>query len=255
MDIAGQIERLVARGFTEEKAEIVTLMLRSRDHSVHRLPGFLRALRGSQPHPFSRQHAAFGRLGSAVNARRNAGRAPNDGGFRRGFKTAGSIVGIRPQDSNQYFRGVFQEDYGLAGEIEEHTFESAASKVKVTLRAASKDLLLLQKAEAFLRRRTVKVRDAYDAKLLVEAGATFDSRLKKHLEDDLRWEEIGAEQLRERIKQIDPKRCRAELANILPEKTFNDLREKDFQSLRDVFLKIFEDWLQGELPSRTGPRS
>ncbi|HEY0701317.1 MAG TPA: nucleotidyl transferase AbiEii/AbiGii toxin family protein [Candidatus Acidoferrales bacterium] len=137
----------------------------------------------------------------------------------------------------------------LAGEIEEHTFESASSSTTVTIKAASRDLLLLQKAEAFIRRRAVKVRDAYDAKLLVDGGAALGSGLQQHLDDDLRWEEFGAEQIRERIAQIDARRCQAELANVLPEKVFNELREKDFQPLRDVFLRIFSGRLKGEFQS------
>jgi hypothetical protein len=39
------------------------------------------------------------------------------------------------------------------------------------------------------------------------------------------------------------KRCRAELANFIPEKTFNDLQEKSFQPLRDAVGQLFADWI------------
>ena len=47
----------------------------------------------------------------------------------------------------------------------------------------TRNLLLLHKAEAFLGRKNVKCRDAFDIKVLKDSGAELDGNLKFHLED------------------------------------------------------------------------
>jgi hypothetical protein len=47
----------------------------------------------------------------------------------------------------------------------------------------TRNLLLLHKAEAFLGRKNVKCRDAFDIKVLKDSGAQLDGNLKFHLED------------------------------------------------------------------------
>jgi len=74
--------------------------------------------------------------------------------------------------------------------------------------AASRDYLLLQKAESFVSRRVVKARDAFDIRLLLLRGAKLDSVLKGHLEDALKWREVGREEINERIERVNPKLCR-----------------------------------------------
>jgi len=131
----------------------------------------------------------------------------------------------------------------LKREIEEHQIESASSDLIGMVKAVSRDLLLLQKAEAFLLRQIMKVRDAYDIKLLVSVGARLGDNLTKHLDYDLRWEEINAEQILERIEQVDEKRCDAELGNVLPEAELTELRSKKFQPLRDALMELFANWI------------
>lgn len=55
----------------------------------------------------------------------------------------------------------------IESEIEDHPVEGE-SGFSAIIKSATKELLLLQKAEAFLMRRSVKARDAYDIHLLNE---------------------------------------------------------------------------------------
>jgi hypothetical protein len=66
--------------------------------------------------------------------------------------------------------------------------------------------------------------------------------LKNHLEDMLSGE-FDADRIQERIKQIDAKRCRAELKDKLPDEVYRNLEELDFQPLRDAVTRIFHEWL------------
>jgi len=131
----------------------------------------------------------------------------------------------------------------LVKEIEEQPVESASSGAVIKVKSASRDLLLLQKSEAFLLRKQIKVRDAYDIKVLTDAGARLHNTLLQHLEDNLRWQEIDKEQILERIGQVDARRCEAELSTVLSEEKFQDLKSKNFEPLRDVLLSLFANWL------------
>jgi hypothetical protein len=77
---------------------------------------------------------------------------------------------------------------------------------------------------------------------LLAKGAFLTGNLKNHLEDVL-YGEFDADRIRERITQVDPKRCRAELKDKLPDEVYQKLEEQDFQSLRDALTKIFHEWL------------
>jgi hypothetical protein len=150
--------------------------------------------------------------------------------------------------STQDGKALFTVDLSRTGSvlqsaIEEHSFESAATDVTAVVRSVSRNFQLLQKAETFLLRRIIKIRDAYDIKQLIEAGAVLDDNLRRHLEDDLRWEEIQAEQISSRIGQIDTRRCTAELAPILPATVFGQLQTEDFASLRNCVTNLFSAWL------------
>jgi len=80
----------------------------------------------------------------------------------------------------------------------------------------------------------VKTRDAFDVRLLLDEGAVLDERLKGHLNDLVMWRELDAEQINERIEEITPKLCRAELKSVLPE---------EFNSLRAAVKSLFAEWL------------
>lgn len=109
--------------------------------------------------------------------------------------------------------------------------------------AASRDYLLLQKAETFVSRRMVKARDAFDIRLLLLRGAKLDGVLKGHLEDALKWREVGREEINERIEGVNQKLCRAELKPVLPEDVYTELEQDDFDLLRAALRSVFAEWL------------
>ena len=102
---------------------------------------------------------------------------------------------------------------------------------------------LLQKAETFVSRRMMKTRDAFDMRLLLAEGAVLDETLKAHLNDLLMWRELDAEQINERIEQVTPKLCRAELKSVLPEEVYSSLEGEEFESLRVAVRTLFAKWL------------
>ncbi len=126
--------------------------------------------------------------------------------------------------------------------VEEIPLEAIGVNLEANMKYVSRDQLLLNKAEAFLRRRNLKTRDAYDAMDLLTKGASLTGTLKNHLEDMLSGE-FDADRIQERIKQIDAKRCRAELKDKLPDEVYRNLEELDFQPLRDAVTTIFHEWL------------
>lgn len=70
-------------------------------------------------------------------------------------------------------------------------------------------------------------------------GAT----LKGHLNDLVLWRELDAEQINERIEQITPNLCRAELKSVLPEEVYAKLESEEFDSLRAAVKSLFAEWL------------
>jgi hypothetical protein len=89
----------------------------------------------------------------------------------------------------------------------------------------------------------VKTRDAFDMRLLLDKGAVLDETLKAHLNDLVMWRELDADQINERIEQITPKLCRAELKSVLPEEVYSSLELEEFESLRAAVRTLFADWL------------
>jgi hypothetical protein len=108
---------------------------------------------------------------------------------------------------------------------------------------ASRDYLLLQKAESFVSRRIVKTRDAFDIRLLLAQGAKLDAVLKGHLHDSLLWREMDREQISERIEKLDTRLCRAELKPVLPDDVYVELEREEFESLRTAVRIVFAGWL------------
>ncbi|MBV9888784.1 MAG: nucleotidyl transferase AbiEii/AbiGii toxin family protein [Acidobacteria bacterium] len=109
--------------------------------------------------------------------------------------------------------------------------------------AASRDYLLLQKAQSFVSRRVVKARDAFDIRLLLLRGAKFDAQLRGHLADALKWREVDTDQINERIARLTAKACRAELKPVLPDEVYAELELDDFEILRTAVRIVFEQWL------------
>jgi hypothetical protein len=89
----------------------------------------------------------------------------------------------------------------------------------------------------------VKARDAFDIRLLLLRGAKLDGVLKGHLEDALKWREVGREEINERIEGVNQKLCRAELKPVLPEDVYTELEQDDFEILRAALRSMFAEWL------------
>lgn len=128
-------------------------------------------------------------------------------------------------------------------EIQEHPIKAVAAPEGAVIKAVSRDYLLLQKAEAFMYRRIVKARDAYDIRLLLQSGASLAGNLKEHLHDSLELREIESQDIQNRIASVTEDLCRAELKSFLPKKIYEPLAEAGFQPLRDSLSELFEEWL------------
>jgi predicted nucleotidyltransferase component of viral defense system len=118
------------------------------------------------------------------------------------------------------------------------------STERTTVPVASRNLQLLFKAEAFLRRPIVKARDAFDIKLLRDFGAALDNNLKAHLTDGPAAEKLeDAEFLAKRIDQVNPRSCKPELQPHLPKHVYEELERADFEQLREALRELFSEWL------------
>lgn len=130
----------------------------------------------------------------------------------------------------------------IESEIEAHTVEGEAG-ITAVIKSATKELLLLQKAEAFLLRQNVKARDAYDIHLLKVIGATLNANLRAHFQDVLLGNEIDSDAISDRITRINPELCRLELKPILPLNVYSPLEDVGFASLRNALTELYEEWL------------
>ena len=120
----------------------------------------------------------------------------------------------------------------------------AAFDDSISIQVPTRNLSLLFKVEAFLTRRKLKARDAFDIKLLVDSGAKLTDTLKIHLEDGPAADRIeDPDYISKRIQQVNASVCRPELEPVLPEDTYRELEGRDFQPLRDALTKLFSEWL------------
>ncbi len=111
----------------------------------------------------------------------------------------------------------------------------------------SRDFLLFQKAESFLLRRNLKVRDAFDIKFLLDSGAKLSQNLRHHLTDGQASEFLeDPDRIQNRIAKVNAQRCAAELENYLPTVTYRELQDKDFEPLRAALRTLFAPWLEEE---------
>jgi hypothetical protein len=130
----------------------------------------------------------------------------------------------------------------IESEIENHPVEGE-SGLSAVVKSVTKELLLLQKAEAFLMRRSVKARDAYDIQLLNETGAVLSPDLRAHLQDTILGNEIDSETISNRIDRIAVDICRLELKPILPPNIYSTLEEVQFEPLRNALRDLYKEWL------------
>lgn len=126
--------------------------------------------------------------------------------------------------------------------IDEQVLEGLGTRDTANVKFVSRDHLLLQKAEAFLLRRMVKARDAYDIRFLLDRGARLSGNLRDHLAD-LLLGDIDEKQIAERIASVTDNLCRAELKDFLPKDRYEALEKAHFQSLRDGLSDLFGEWL------------
>jgi hypothetical protein len=108
----------------------------------------------------------------------------------------------------------------------------------------SRDLQLLFKAEAFLKRPFLKARDAFDIKLLRDSGAKLDANLQAHLMDGPAAERLeDPEFIAKRIDQVNSRTCKPELQPYLPKDIYDELEITDFEPLREALRQLFLEWL------------
>jgi hypothetical protein len=124
-------------------------------------------------------------------------------------------------------------------------FPLASDSMKyIAVPVPSRDLQLLFKAEAFLKRRFLKARDAFDIKLLRDSGAKLDGNLKAHLVDGAASERLeDPEFITSRIDQVNSRTCRPELQPYLPKDIYEELERIDFETLRETLRQLFSEWL------------
>jgi|SRR5215467_1745402 len=154
----------------------------------------------------------------------------------------GSIFVTETSDRKLFRIDLTKFGSAIESEIETRSVEAPLG-ASVLIKSATKELLLLQKAEAFLLRRIVKARDAYDIHVLLEKGAALNSNLRAHLADAIHANEIDGAAISERLSQIDTERCRVELGPVLPPEVYLPLEEKQFATLRNAAATLYEEWL------------
>jgi len=155
---------------------------------------------------------------------------------------------IRIEVISKDHRNLFTVDLGglgsvLAAGVEEHLLEAVSLNITAIIKAVSRDHLLLQKTEAFVFRPGVKVRDAYDIKLLADAGAVLSEPLQSHFSDALAMREVGRNHLLARIEQVTPKLCRAHLSDVLPASQYAALERSHFEPLLLALREVLQPWL------------
>jgi hypothetical protein len=263
MNLAEQIELLRARGFDGDRAQTVVLMREAAILLFQAFPDsfllygganlilFHNSMRTSRDLDLLSQGAALPRTEEVIRV------------LSDGLQELGKLLGVAPIQvkveiaktaflkvdvASQDGGSLFTVDLGGLGSvlqrgIEEHAMEAVSLNLKATIRSVSRDHLLLQKAEAFVFRAGIKARDAYDIKLLLDAGGTLSGQLENHLTDALAMREIGSEELVARLEQVTARLCRRQLADVLPTEEYRTLERADFQPLRSALQKLFQKWL------------
>ena len=157
-------------------------------------------------------------------------------------EVSGDKILVKKQDNSLLFKvDITRFGSALDSEVEEHAVEIDEGNV-AKVKAASRDFLLLQKAECFLLRKIMKARDPFDIYRLRQSGVVLNEQLENHLEDTLMGYEIEATDITARIAQVDEKRC-SELRALLPSEVFESLAKEQFSPLRDALRDLYRRWL------------
>lgn len=262
MDIASRIAKYEDRGFTRERAEINVLMEAAAFAIFKDFPDAFVLFGGATLvlyHESVRHSADLDLMSRGVEtpsrreivASLERDLAPLSailemGTLRFGTDTSESFEG-RIFVTTDSGRRLFRVDLSGLGsaiesEIENHRIEGETG-ISVVVKSASKELLLLQKAEAFLLRRAVKARDAYDAHLLQSLGAAMSIHLRAHLQDTMLANEIDSHAIANRIDRVDKNLCREELKPILPPDVYAALEGAEFEPLREALNRLYGELL------------
>jgi len=262
MDIARRIAKYEDKGFTRERAEINALMESAAFTIFRDFPDAFVLFGGATMvlyHNSVRHSADLDLLhrGSAspspeqivLSLRRDLSPIADIMGLGDlRFEILGSDgqdgkISVTATSGRRLFR-VDLTRFGSAieSEIEDHPIEEEAG-LSAVIRSATKELLLLQKAEAFLLRRVVKARDAYDIHLLNQIGAALSTVLQAHLQDTVLANELDSDTISDRINRIDRDLCRLELKAILPPDVYSALEAATFEPLRQALRGLYKEWL------------
>jgi hypothetical protein len=263
MNLAEQLDQLKARGFDLDRAQIIVLIREAAVLLFAAFPDSFVLYGGANLILF---HESM-RTSRDLDLLTHGAALPNAGDISKvlseGLQELGKLLGFAPlkvdvniakpvflklQIVGSDGRSLFTVDLGglgtvLKSGIEEHHMEALALDARATVKSVSRDHLLLQKAEAFVFRSAVKARDAYDIRLLLDAGARLSGTLEAHLADALAMREVGPEQLAFRFAQLTPSFFRAQLADVLPAAEYKSLEHAGFEPLKTALEKLFQKWL------------
>ncbi len=250
MDIASQIAKYEEKGFTRERAEINVLMEAAAFAIFKDFPDAFVLFGGATLvlyHDSVRHSADLDLLsrGAEMPSRQEIVASlerdltPLSAILEMGTLQFGSDISKSLEGrifvTTDSGRRLFRVDLSRLG--------SAIESLSAVVKSATKELLLLQKAEAFLLRRAVKARDAYDVHLLQSIGATLDANLRAHLEDTMLANEIDSNAISDRIDRVDKNLCRVELKPILPPEVYAALEAREFEALRQALRELYGEWL------------
>ena len=256
MNLAAQIAAYKDRGFTSEQAEVITMMRLAAGALFRDFPDSFLLFGGATLllfHDSVRHSADLDLLARAdklptsedLRASLAAGLASAAEALNLGplqVETSGDKILVKKRDNSLLFKvDITRFGSVLESEVEEHAVEIDEQTV-AQVRAASRDFLLLQKAECFLLRKIMKTRDAFDIYRLRQSGVVLNEPLENHLEDTLMGYEIEATDIATRIAQVDAKRCN-ELRPLLPSNVFEALAKEQFSPLRDALRNLYRRWL------------
>ncbi len=262
MDIASRVAKYEERGFTRGRAEINVLMEAAAFAIFRDFPEAFVLFGGATLVLFydSVRHSADLDLlsrGAQVPPRQEIaaslerelmpiGRIMELGALALQIDTSDTRLGrifVSTDTGQRLFRvDLCRLGSAIESEIEDHRVDGDAG-ISAVIKSATKELLLLQKAEAFLLRRAVKARDAYDIYLLKGLGTTLSTNLRAHLHDTVLANEIDSSTISSRIDRVDVKLCVLELKQILPPDVYEVLEDAGFEPLRNAVKELYEEWL------------
>lgn len=263
MNLSFELDNLLARGFSTDRAHAVILLRESSILLFRAFPDSFLLYGGANLLLF---HDSL-RTSRDLDLLSHGSPRPQTTELiqvlTEGLQELGKLLGLAPLTVETRFENpaavklevlshdgtsLFTVDLGglgtvLQSGVTERALEAVSLDATATVRYVSADHLLLQKAEAFLFRSAIKVRDAYDIRLLQAAGTALSDHLTAHLSDALAMREAGEAEIRERIGQITVKLCRAQLGEVLPEAEYQALERAGFEPLRAAVQKLFQNWL------------